>query len=380
MSDNYHLRGQIVTNTGERLTHAWVIDGNFTWFPPRDQPRHLTELHGWFYPGLVDVHGHIGLAERGAASRKATAAQADTDYASGVLLVRDAGVPGDTRWLDTRAHTPLMIRAGRHIARPKRYLPGLAIELDDPGALPATVAREAARSDGWVKLVADWIDRAAGKDARVEPLWDRQILREAIAAAHDNGARVCAHTFATATIEVLLDANIDCIEHGTGMQAEHIAEVARRQIPVTPTLIQTANFLDFAAAGQRKYPAYAAQMQHLYARRLKVLAALVEANVQLLPGSDAGASIPHGTLPRELAAWADAEIDAAAIMDQATWRARAYLASGPGTGGVRAGSCGLEMGAPAAFVHYATDPAELLHRNALRPDTVYMYRPKSAVG
>lgn len=370
MSQTLHLCGKVFTNSGECLAEAWVIDDELSWYPPAaDTP--VRQLHGWFYPGLVDVHGHIGLVDTGAADRDVTLAQARADYDAGVLLTRDAGVPGETSWLAGEPGVPVIIGCGRHIARPKRYLPHLAIELDEPGELPEVVAEQAKRSDGWVKLVADWIDRADGIDAQVQPLWETAVLREAIAAAHENGARVTAHTFAHATIDGLLDANIDCIEHGNGLRGEQIEEVARRQIPVTPTMLQSANFADFAAAGAKKFPAYAAQMRLLYERRSEVLAELVDAGVQLLAGSDAGSTIPHGSLPAELALWAKAGLGAELIMASATWRARAYLASGPGAAGVKAASSGLQVGLPVAFVHYHRDPATLLASGQLRPTTVY---------
>lgn len=370
MSDTLHLSGKVFTNSGECLPEAWIIDGELSWYPPSKRGP-VRQLRGWFYPGLVDVHGHIGLVDTGAADRDVALCQARADYDAGVLLTRDAGVPGDTSYLDGKAHVPVIIRCARHIARPKRYLRHLAIELDNQADLPEVVAAQARRSDGWVKLVADWIDRAAGVEAQVQPLWDGSVLREAIAAAHENGARVTAHTFANATIDGLLDANIDCIEHGNGLRAEQIEEVARRQIPVTPTMMQSANFADFAAAGAQKFPAYAAQMRLLYERRSEVLHELVDAGVQLLAGSDAGSTIPHGSLPEELGLWAKAGLDAELIMASATWRARAYLASGPGAAGVKAAGSGLQVGLPAAFVHYQRDPAILLAAGELHPTTVY---------
>ena len=85
----------------------------------------------------------------------------------GALLLRDAGSPADTRWMDDRPDLPRLIRAGRHIARPKRYLRNFGAEVE-PDELVAEVERQAARSDGWIKLVGDWIDREIGD---LSPLW-----------------------------------------------------------------------------------------------------------------------------------------------------------------------------------------------------------------
>ena len=63
----------------------------------------------------------------------------------------------------------MLIRAGRHIARSRRYIRNYAEEVE-PDDLPAAVTRQAARGDGWVKLVGDWIDRETGD---LGPCWPR---------------------------------------------------------------------------------------------------------------------------------------------------------------------------------------------------------------
>ncbi|MBW4960156.1 amidohydrolase, partial [Klebsiella pneumoniae] len=107
------------------------------------------------------------------------------------LLIRDAGSPSDTHWIDARDDLPRMIRAGRHIARPKRYIRNYAAEVD-PNDLVAEVERQAVAGDGWVKLVGDWIDRSIGDLA---PLWPTDVARVAITRAHELGAKVTAHCF-----------------------------------------------------------------------------------------------------------------------------------------------------------------------------------------
>ncbi len=112
---------------------------------------------------------------------------------------------------------PKIIRAGRHIARSKRYIRNYGWEIE-PAELVAYVEQEARRSDGWVKLVGDWIDRDAGD---LTPCWPAEALNAAIARAHELGARVTAHVFGEHALPDLLAAGIDCIEHGTGIEPEH---------------------------------------------------------------------------------------------------------------------------------------------------------------
>src|SRR5215210_6093288 len=113
-----HLRGVVLPDGETR--DLWLVDGKVSTTPVRDACTVLDR--GWIMPGLVDAHCHVGLAADGAVPQDEAERQALADRAAGALLLRDAGSPADTRWIDDRTDLPKIIRAGRHIARPKRYL------------------------------------------------------------------------------------------------------------------------------------------------------------------------------------------------------------------------------------------------------------------
>ena len=243
----------------------WVVDGLISTEPVRDAETIATA--GWILPGLVDAHCHVGLESTGAVPDDRAEEHAVADRAAGALLLRDAGSPADTRWMDEREDLPKIIRAGRHIARPMRYLRNFAEEVE-PDALVAEVERQAGRGDGWVKLVGDWIDRDVGD---LVPLWPADTAAAAIERAHQLGVRVTAHVFGEQALAELLDAGIDGIEHGTGMTDETIARMAERQVALVPTLLQLANFESYAAAGEARYPTYAKHIRHLAQRQQVVV-------------------------------------------------------------------------------------------------------------
>lgn len=193
---------------------------------------------GWIVPGLVDAHCHIGLDSHGPVDRDVQEQQATVDRDAGALLVRDAGSAADTRWIDEREDLPKIIRAGRHIARSKRYIRNYGWEIE-PEELVAYVEQEARRGDGWVKLVGDWIDRDAGD---LTACWPLEALTAAITRAHELNARVTAHVFGEHALPDLLAAGIDCIEHGTGLLPDMLDDMAARGVAVVPTLIQLENF------------------------------------------------------------------------------------------------------------------------------------------
>ncbi|WP_396044107.1 amidohydrolase family protein [Cellulomonas sp. P22] len=327
-----HLRGTLVLDDEREVGDAWVVGGRLTF----ERPRTATDvevLEGWALPGLVDVHCHIGLGPDGAVDRTTARAQAVADRDSGVLLVRDAGSPADTAWVHDEPDLPRLLRAGHHLALPKRYLRHYGRELDDVGELPRAVAQEAARGDGWVKLVADWIDRDLGPEGDLRPLWPADVLVEAVAAAHDAGARVTAHTFSTEALDPLLDAGVDCLEHATGASAAQIERIAAAGVPVTATLLQVAQFEAIARRADARYPRYAARMRAMHARRHEHVRDLHDAGVRLLVGTDAGGTIGHGRIADEAAELVRAGIPAREVVAAASWRTREWLgAPGPAEG------------------------------------------------
>jgi imidazolonepropionase-like amidohydrolase len=332
-----HLRGTALPDGAP--VEWWVIDGVLSAEPVADAQTVCDS--GWIVPGLVDAHCHVGVSPSGATDLDEAIRQAETERDAGALLLRDAGSPIDTRSLDDRDDLPRIIRAGRHLARPKRYISGLPIDLEDESQLPAAVAEQARRGDGWVKLVGDWIDRGVGDLA---PLWSDAILKDAIAAAHANGARVTAHVFGEDALPGLIRAGVDCIEHGTGLTDDTVSLMVEYGTALVPTLINVENFPGIAA-GATRYPAYAKHMSDLYASCRDRVGAAREAGVPIYAGTDAGGSITHGRIADEVHALRGIGMSPTEALGAACWDARKWL-----------GRPGLEHGAPADLVCYQADP------------------------
>jgi imidazolonepropionase-like amidohydrolase len=338
-----HLRGPVLIGPDEQVDQAWVIGGRISFDPPSGAGVAPSTVEGWVLPGLVDAHCHIGLDARGGVEPEVAAQQARTDRDAGTLLIRDAGSPVDTRWIDDREDLPRLIRAGRHLARNRRYIRGVGHELE-PDQLPQYAADQARLGDGWVKLVGDWIDREVGD---LTPCWPADALKAAIEAAHAAGARVTAHCFGEDCLPDLLAAGIDCIEHASGMDDETRVTAARRGVPIVPTLVNVGTFPGIADNAEEKFPVYAAHMRRLHEQRYTTVAAAYEEGVPVFVGTDAGGSLPHGLIAREVAELVKAGIPATAALDAASWGARSWLARP-----------GLEEGVPADLVVYPADPRE----------------------
>ena len=337
----YELAGPVLAGDGVEHARAWVLDGRITY----ERPRHIDveTISGWALPGFVDMHCHLAVGPSGPVDGDLIAKYAVIERDAGTLLVRDTGSTVALDVLDGRDDVPRVIRSGRFIARPKRYLKGYAVEIA-PDDLPSEAARQATASAGWVKIIADWIDRDLGDEADLTPLFTPTQLADAVRQAHAVGARLTAHTFATESLDGLLDAGFDCIEHGTGMTGEHMERAAARGVPVVPTLLQVANFAGFAAQAGERFPRFAQRMQTMYERRYTQVGQMHDAGVTLLVGTDAGTSIAHGDLAREAAEMARC-MPAADVVAAATWKARHFL-----------GAPVLAEGDPADVVVVADDP------------------------
>lgn len=321
----------------------YVVDGRIT-FEPVPSAETVTRA-GYILPGLVDAHCHLwnspaGFVDGDDHDRLRQNARETRD--SGATLVRDCGCPYDTRWMADEPDLPEIIRAGKHIAQDKRYISGVYTHTD-PADLATQMALEAGRGDGWVKIVGDWIDRGQGDLA---PLWGLDELRTGMAAAHDAGAKVTAHTFSEQALPDLIESGIDCIEHGTGITDDVIAAMLAHGTALVPTVVNIHNFPSIAS-GAGKYPAYAAHMIDLHEQHPQRLRAAYEAGIPMYAGTDAGGGIKHGSIAEEVLALAGIGMTPYDALGAASWRAREWL-----------GRLGLTEGAPADFVCFERNPLD----------------------
>lgn len=334
-----YLRGITLPDGVER--DLWVRDGVLTTEPVPG--AETVARGGWMLPGLVDAHCHIGIGKDATPLTEVADARelALVEREAGVLTIRDAGSPLDYRELDDDPDLPRLVRAGRHLAPPKRYLRGYAVDCE-PDELPAEAAVQARSGSGWVKLVGDWIDRSVGD---LTPTYDDVTFASAVASAHAEGARVAVHTFSTEALPGLIDAGVDSIEHGTGLTLDLVDAMAAAGTALVPTMVNVETFPGIADRAGARFPDYAERMRSMHASFPAVVRGAYEAGVPIYVGTDAGGGIEHGLAAEEMRMLHAAGLPVHDVLAAGSWAARAWL-----------GLPGLVEGGPADVVVYDRDP------------------------
>jgi len=325
----WHLRAVLLPE-GADPVDLWVADGRLTTEP---QARAEPLPGGWVLPGLVDAHAHLSIDTGGTGRERGSPELIDANLRAqleaGVLLVRDVGaVPGATLPAGG-GEGPRLLRAGRFLAPPGRYVPGL-YEGVEPGDLVDAALVEVAAGAGWVKVVADFPENHP-TGGRALPNYDRETLTRLVEAAHAAGARVAAHVTGAALADVVA-AGVDSIEHGLRMDEDALGALGRRGGAWTPTLATTGEMVG------------AERFERLLERFTPLMARAAAAGVTVLAGTD---TRPPGTLPAEVALLQRCGLAPADALAAASTAARRYL-----------GLPGLEAGARADLVCYPADPRD----------------------
>jgi imidazolonepropionase-like amidohydrolase len=335
-----HLHGSVLP--GGSVEDVFVLDGRITFTPVQDAVTVVER--GWLVPGLVDAHAHLSLhspAGPGAPPADRVRRSAETQLAAGVLLVREPGSPDHaSREVGPHAGLPRTVTAGRMLARPGRYFPGLAREVE-PDELPDAAAEEASASGAWAKVIADFLTPGGA----IAPSFPADALTEAARRVHAVGARITAHATTPEVIDACLAAGFDAIEHGTMLRGDQLDGLAAAGVTLVPTLLIRDSILGAIQAFGGDGRAVASMRQALDAQPAVVRQA-AERGVRVLAGTDAG-MVPHGRIADEIGRLLAAGLAPGQALGAGSWLAREYM-----------GLPGIVEGAPADIVAYAGDPRE----------------------
>ena len=332
----YRVQGTVLPD--DRVVEVFVVDGRFT-FTPVEGATTLAE-DVVLLPGLVDVHAHLSLNSptKSTDARERVRACARAHLDAGVLAVREPGSPdyaaGD---LGSEELLPTVFTAGRFLAPPGAYFPGLAREVT-ADELPAAAQQELARSGGWVKLIGD-----SHNTGRLRQTYPDDALRETARLVHDGGGRIAIHCALPDTIAAAVSAGFDSLEHGSFLRPDQLPAVRSAGTAWVPTCSINQTWLEVVRS-----EGYSTERLRRFAEGMDgqadVLRAAVDAGVPVFAGTDAGVT-EHGTLSHEIGLLLAAGIEPHVALGAGSWLARTWL-----------GLPLIEEGAPADLVAYREDP------------------------
>jgi imidazolonepropionase-like amidohydrolase len=335
----YRIQGSILPDA--QVREVFVVHGRFTFEGVNDADNLLDD--GILVPGLVDAHAHLGLASpSGDTSPRARAeASARANLDAGVLLIREPGGPDHaSTGIGPAAGLPRVQTAGRFLAPPGTYFPGLAREVTDEHA-PDAALEELEAGTGWVKVIGD----APFAAAEITRTFGTETLVEIASRVHAAGGRCAIHAMEAETVQAAIEAGFDSLEHGSALRIDQVEAAAASGIAWVPTRIIGDGVLDMA----RELGYARTEVERIadyLARQPASIRAAADAGVTILAGTDAGMG-PHGQVRREVELLIDAGLVPTVAIGAASWTARSFLGLG-----------GIEEGAPADLVAYREDPRE----------------------
>jgi imidazolonepropionase-like amidohydrolase len=331
-----------------------------------DQAEQVLDLPGCtVLPGLIDMHVHLNqpgdgtpadqwMRESDGVIGAHTAVAAEATLNAGITTVRDVGSRADTAFDVRRTHEfgygrgSRMVLSGAPITITGGHGWNFGGEADGPEGL-----RHKVRS--LVKSGADFIKVLGSGGGTANTIsWLPAFRPEEYAAmvdeTHRQGRRITIHCLNAATIDQVIDAGVDQIEHAWFMlddagHQEYVPAVADKLaaagVAITPTLsvgsycIRATQAKEVLTADDE---AYLRRWEMMLADNITHVGRLYEAGVTIVAGTDAGWRFtPFDGLPEEVALLCRSGMPSMAAIQAATSRAAAVMGRENEFGSVKPG-------------------------------------------
>jgi imidazolonepropionase-like amidohydrolase len=346
-----------------------VVDGVIAWIRPSDDEGELPTTAGanveivdasgsTIVPGMVDCHSHLTLP--GGAhwiARIDDPAERLLEVAehngllmtrAGVRWARDVGAPRVEDPVDGRLRALSLGVRDRWRGRLDRpYVRAAGTWLDRAGTMPGDRSVEAEDADDLLRLAMGQLDDDAdllklyldGPEPGVAP-WSADEVAPVVAAAHERGAKVTAHSSHIAGARVGVAAGVDSIEHGMQLDADLAAAMAAQGTALVSTLAIFRSWLSFGTTTQIERfaaPEGLARILERQARAEDAVRLAHKAGVAISTGTDfGGGSTRANQLAWEVECLVAAGMEPWEALGAATWRGGELLGE-PDAGVIREG-------------------------------------------
>jgi imidazolonepropionase-like amidohydrolase len=368
-----------------RATATVVIEGNKL----ADIAREVTEQPGdnvvdvtgsWLLPGMMNCHSHIGWDGRRDLQLQAelpdevtcwtAAMNLHRTLSAGVTTIRDLGMNGTgplaKRAIDEGiAPFVRLFSNGRAICTTGGHTWWCCREADGIEDCRKAIREQARAGATWIKIMGSH-ERPQFTMAELEALVDE---------GHLNGLRVTAHATFDEAIRRVVEAGVDCVEHGGSMSEDTIKLMLDRRTwlvtTFSPLVLQATRGLE---AGMPTHEVERRKRQMAEPERFAGNRAAAAAGIPIAFGTDAGSPVvPHNEIVEELKFMVGIGVcdDAWAAMRSITIRAAELLGIDDQLGT-------LEAGKTADVVVVGNDPIEDLE--GLRAVQQVYVRGELAIG
>lgn len=356
----WHLRATLLPD-GTQPVDLWIRDGRLTFVPQPDAVE-LAPAGGFLAPGLVDAHTHLHFVDRPEAPTGPSVITANRrrHLQAGTLLLRDLGATADdVLQIAENDGLPPVQAAGQSLLVEERF-PFFVTAAHE---LPSAAACQARAGAKWVKIFADW---PGWPGTQQEPnfgpfdpvTYPQATLASTVEATHAAGARVAIHAFGYEAAAAGIEAGVDSIEHGWGLDEALLDKMAAKGIAWTPMVGIAPLMLRGQSHSHEPLPGQADWIEARLEAMATTLNYALRQGVPVLTGTD---WFPMVTLADELAVLHKLNVSNRDALAMATVVARKFL-----------GVPGLDEGAPADLVLFRDDPREDLAR-VRQPEVVLLH-------
>ncbi len=269
---------------------------------------------GAVVPGLIDCHVHLcldatieGIETVATESIEQLLSQsigaARTLLGAGITAARDQGSREGVAIQVAQAQRRGDIEGARILASGRGITPTgghgwmIGVEADGPEEVRAAVAREIERGAGIIKIFPTGGVLGSGAHG-FDLVMSAEEVAAAVDEAHSRGHLVGAHVHGPEGIEMVLDAEVDTIEHATGITREQAERCAEQGVALVPTLTSTDVMLDHQTDLPGDLLDRVGEVRRLQSKGIRTA---IAANAVVLAGTDAGTPFnPPGLLVREM--------------------------------------------------------------------------------
>jgi imidazolonepropionase-like amidohydrolase len=348
-----------------------VEDGMIVWMGHDDEAPDVAGIDrlidaggATIVPGLVDAHSHATLPggshwidridDHKEELLRVSEHNGEIAHRAGIRWFRDVGAPKrDGRALSLTVRDswrgqrdrPYIRAAGTWIERGGMF--GFTASAEDVDGVEAAVREQLDEGADLIKLYVE------GPDAETST-WTVGEVERAVAVAAERSVPVTAHATNLASVRASVAGGVDCIEHGTHLDADVATDMASRGTYLVPTLAINASWASFGSTTTLERFTGDDASERMAARKERAYESMrlaIEAGITIAAGTDfGGGSLRANQLAWEIEHLVDAGLEPWRALAAATWVGGDLLGE-PGAGR-------LTVGGPADFFLVHGDPLQ----------------------